>query len=97
MPGVRCEVMCKAWTPVPDALCEVRSSVCVLPGVCGTVRGMGFCARSAFPCQMLCARYGVLSYVLREVYGSVSCPARGMELSVRYSVLGMEFCVRCSA
>jgi len=46
--------------------------VCVLPGVCGTVRGMGFCARCAFLCQMLCARYGVLPYVLREVYGSVS-------------------------
>ena len=57
---------------MPNVLCEVRSSLCVLPGVRGTVQGVGFCARCAFLCQMLCARYGVQAYVLREVYGSVS-------------------------
>ena len=57
---------------MPDVLCEVRSSVCVLPEVCGTVRGMEFCARCAFMFQMLCARYGgSVSYVLHEVWNYV--------------------------
>jgi len=72
MPGVRCEVMWKAWTSVPDVLCEVRSSVFVLPEVCGTLRGMGFCVRYAFVC-----------HVMHEVWSSVICSARGMGFCVR--------------
>jgi hypothetical protein len=92
MPGVGREVMCKAWTSVPNVLCEVQSSVCVLPEVCSTWRGVHFCV-------MLCARYGVLSYVLREVWGSVSCPAPGMALCVkifcaRYGVLCQMLCLK---
>lgn len=60
MPGVRCEVTCKAWTSVPDVLCEVRSSLCVLPEVCGTVRGVHFCVRCNAPRMEFC-------HVLREV------------------------------
>jgi len=74
MPGVRCEVMCKAWTSVPDVLCEVRSSVCVfclgyvvLCEVWGSVRGVRFCvrcyARGMEFCHMFCARYMVLCQI----------------------------------
>lgn len=55
MPGVRCEVMCKAWTSVPDVLCEVRSSVSVL----------------CLSCVVLCGVRGSVPDVLREVWSSV--------------------------
>ena len=51
---------------MPDVLCDVRSSVCVLPEVCGTVRGVHLCVRS------YARGVGVsVSDILREVWSYV--------------------------